>query len=177
MLRIHPPFTGSAVVTLFRQRVGSIRTRATSTASMSFSRLLKKYSQPSFTHSAVSAPTGAGGDHSSGDSNKPTRQASEPTPTIPRPWRKKKTSTTDRAQANSSRSSSVLPSTANAEGPISEGKTCETPVPMPLPPTSASSRLTSPWNLHQKRHRRLAPFQTVLPRHGMRPRTVETFPI
>jgi len=101
---------------------------------MSFSRLLKKYSQPSFTHSA---PTGAGDDHSSSDSNKPSqrRQASEPTPTIPRPWRKKKTSSTDRAQENSSRSSSVLPSTANADGPISEGKTCETPVPMPLPPT------------------------------------------
>ena len=101
---------------------------------MSFSRLLKKYSQPSFTHSA---PTSAGGDHSSDDSNRPSqrRQASEPTPTMPRPWRKKKTSTTDRAQASSSRSSSTLPSKANAESPTSEGKTCEMPVPMPLSPT------------------------------------------
>ena len=84
VLPIHPPFTGSAVVTLLRQRVGSIRVRATSTTSMSFSRLLKKYSQPSFSHSA---PTAARGDHSSDDSNKPSqrRQASEPTPTIPRP--------------------------------------------------------------------------------------------
>jgi len=100
---------------------------------MSFSRLLKKYSQPSFPHSA---PTGAGGDPSSGDSDKPSqrRQASEPTPTIPRPWRKK-TSTTDRAQANLSLSSSILPSTANAESPTSEGKTCEMPVSMSLPPT------------------------------------------
>jgi hypothetical protein len=103
---------------------------------MSFSRLLKKYSQPSFSHSA---PTGAGGDHSSGDSKKPSqrRQASEPTPTIPRPWRKKKRSTTDSAQENPSRSSFVLPSTTNPEGSISEGKTYETPMPMPLPPTGS----------------------------------------
>jgi hypothetical protein len=53
---------------------------------------------------------------------------------MPRPWRRKKKSTTDHAQANSSWSSSILPPTANAESPIPEGKTCEMPVPMPLPP-------------------------------------------
>lgn len=101
---------------------------------MSFSRLLKRYSQPSFTHSAPTSA--AGGDHSSDDFNRPSqrRQASEPTPTMPRPWRRKKKSTTDHAQANSSRSSSILPSTANAESPTPEGKTCEMPVPLPLPP-------------------------------------------
>ena len=96
---------------------------------MSFSRLLKKYSQASITRPA---PTDVGVNHSVEDPNRPSqrRQASDPTPSIPRPWRRKKSSTIDHGHATSPQPPPVLPSTAG-ERPTTEGAVSGTSPPIP----------------------------------------------
>jgi hypothetical protein len=111
---------------------------------MSFSRLLRKLSQPSLAHSA---PTSAGSSpRASADDphESPTgkrRQASEPMPAIPRPWRRKRPSTADRSSL--SQSTSSLPPLPKAESPTSDGGMRDTPAPMPLPTSTPGGFLTN----------------------------------
>ena len=101
---------------------------------MSFSRLLNKYTKPSSSHSA---PPDVGSSHPSEDSNRPQNRQTHAT--IPRPWRWKKPSTTDRARSSPLSSSLPPTSNANAEGSTSEGGVHESPVTMPLPFTPSFS--------------------------------------
>jgi hypothetical protein len=98
---------------------------------MSFSRLLGKFSQPSF---ADSDPTGAGSSPhwqaSADDPDDPPqrRDASESTPTTTRPWRKKRSSAVD--HSTQSQLASTTPLIPKVESPTSDGgMTPTTPLP------------------------------------------------
>jgi hypothetical protein len=98
---------------------------------MSFSRLLRKFSHPSL------APTASTDAESSPSADKPNgqtqrRQYSEPTRTIPRPWRRKRPSTA--GPSSISRQTSAPPLTHKAEGPSTQGGVPGMSFPEPLPP-------------------------------------------
>ncbi|KAI9464112.1 hypothetical protein BJY52DRAFT_1221492 [Lactarius psammicola] len=92
---------------------------------MSFSRLFRKFSQPSLARTG-STDEGRSSEHSE---NSP-QQVTEPLPTTGRSWRKKTTSI-----ANRSALSPTLPLTPSSKGPASEVAAREQPIPMPLPTT------------------------------------------
>ena len=103
---------------------------------MSFSRLLRKLSQPSFAHSD---PTGAGSSPrasaDSYDTDDPPRRrhASESTPAIPRPWRRKRPSTLDRSgQSPLASTPALIP---RVESPTSDGGMPDLPLSKALPTT------------------------------------------
>lgn len=110
---------------------------------MSFSRLLRKFSQPSFAHSD---PTGAGSSPraSADDSDDPPRRrhASESTPPIPRPWRRKRPSTATVDRSSQSQLASSPVSIPKVDSPTSDGGMAEMPLPMP-PPTNTGVFLTN----------------------------------
>jgi hypothetical protein len=98
---------------------------------MSFSRLLKKLSQPRLGHRTPADDSERS--LSFDDSKKPPkpqRQTSEPVPIIPYPWRRKTVSTYDRAG-----SSSTLSIPLKAKTPILDVEIRERPLPM-LPPAA-----------------------------------------
>jgi len=100
---------------------------------MSLSRLLKKFSlsQPNLERPA---PTDAGGSPSNDDTHKPLgphrQQASEPTLTILRSWRKKRPSTIGQSSPSQP---FTPPLTPGADGPPSEHGPLEMPLPAPFP--------------------------------------------
>ena len=101
---------------------------------MSFSRLLRKHSTPNL---APPAPTDAGSNPSAdGPNGQPQRrQASEPTRTIPRPWRRKRPSTTSHSSLSEQTTTSPMtPISPRVEDLIPQGGVREMPIPMPLPP-------------------------------------------
>jgi hypothetical protein len=112
---------------------------------MSFSRLLRKLSQPSLAHpaptSAGSSPRASADDPHESHTGK-RRQASEPMPAIPRPWRRKRPATADRSSLSQSTSTPTLPP-PKAESPTSDGGMRDTPAPMPLPTSTPGVFLTN----------------------------------
>jgi hypothetical protein len=98
---------------------------------MSFSRLLRKLSQPSL---VPIASTDAGSSPSADEPNgrSQRRQSSEPTRTVPRPWRRKRPSTA--GQSSISRQTSTPPLAPKAEGPTPQGGVPEMPPPVPILP-------------------------------------------
>jgi hypothetical protein len=100
---------------------------------MSFSRLLRKHSTPTL---APPAPTNAGSNHSADDPNgqPQRRQASEPTRTIPRPWRRKRPSTASHSSLSGQTTTSPTSISPRAEDLTPQGEVGEMPIPMPLPP-------------------------------------------
>jgi hypothetical protein len=100
---------------------------------MSLSRLLKKFSQPNL---AGPAPTDARAIPSDDDSHKPLasdrQQASEPTLTILRSWRKKRPSTVGHSSLSQPSTPSLAP---GAENLPPEHGVLEMPLPMPFPTT------------------------------------------
>ena len=101
---------------------------------MSFSRLLRKHSPPSF---APPTPTSAGSNPSADDpSGQPQRrQASEPTRSIPRPWRRKRPSAASHSSLSGQTTTSPLTSISpGSEDLTPQGGVGEMPIPMPLPP-------------------------------------------
>jgi hypothetical protein len=106
---------------------------------MSFSRLLRKFSHPSLvpptsTDAGISRPA-----TSDPKSHPQRRQTSEPTYTVPRPWKKKRSSTTGRSSIISQQTSTP-PLTPEAEGLTTESRVDEIFPPVPVTP---SARLTS----------------------------------
>jgi len=108
---------------------------------MSFSRLLRKFSQPSLSHPA---PAGSGNSPriSSDDPHERSRrqEASEPMPAIPRPWRRKRPSTMGRSIQSQTTSTPLL--IPKVESPTPDVEVPEMPLPMPLP-TSPGVLLTN----------------------------------
>lgn len=98
---------------------------------MSFARLLRRFSQPTL---ARSGPTDAGSG-TSDDSNIPQRgrQASESIPTIRRPWKAKRPSSTDHASPSQLTPAPPLKSVVNS--PTGESGVDEMPPPVPAIPT------------------------------------------
>ncbi|KAI9459301.1 hypothetical protein F5148DRAFT_1319736 [Russula earlei] len=97
---------------------------------MSFSRLLRKFSQPNLARSA-SPDTKSTPPADKSDKSPSRRQASEPIPTIPRPWRRKRPSTTDRSPPSRPTSIPSLP--AKAQDPTTpDGGVREKPLPIPV---------------------------------------------
>jgi hypothetical protein len=98
---------------------------------MSFSRLLRKFSQPSL---ANPAPAGSGNSprNSSDDPHErpQRRQASESTPPIPRPWRRKRPSTMGHSSQSPTTSTPLL--IPKAQSPTPDVEVPEMPLPMPL---------------------------------------------
>ena len=104
---------------------------------MSFSRLLRKLSHPSL---GPSAPTDAGSNSSANDPNgqPQRRQASEPTHTIPRPWRRKQPSTA--GDSSTSRQMPTSPLILRAGGPAPQGGVPNL-VPVPSDPSIVMTNL------------------------------------
>ena len=99
---------------------------------MSFSRLVRKFSQPSLAHPAP-ADSGNSPQTSSEDPHErpQRRRASEPTPVVPRPWWRKRPWTVGRSSQYQATSSPLL--IPKAQSPTSNVEVPETLLPMPLP--------------------------------------------
>jgi hypothetical protein len=106
---------------------------------MSFSRLLRKFSQSNLARPASADAASSPSPHAS-DKPPQRRQASEPMPLVPRPWRRKRRSTAGHSSISLPTSTSP-PATPKAESHASVGGSCEMPVPMPLPVPSSVSLL------------------------------------
>jgi len=102
---------------------------------MPFSRLLRKFSQPSLARRS-SADAERRSSSSAGDPDKrpAARQASEPVPDIPHSWRRIRRLSTAGHSVPFPLTSSP-PSTPGAEDPKSDGGVCEMPMPLPTTPT------------------------------------------
>jgi hypothetical protein len=100
---------------------------------MSFSRLLRKFSQPNLAHSS---PTGAesSAPASANDLNERSRSrhASESTPSIPRPWRRKRPSTVDSGQSQLASTTPIIP---KSESPTPDDRMAGIPQLTPLSTT------------------------------------------
>ena len=102
---------------------------------MPFPRLLRKFSQPNLTRTTTTDHAGRSpSSNGSNSASKQQRQPSEPVPTLPRPWRRKTTSTGDRAGSSS-------PVTSKVESVASEVE--KNPLPMSLPAAGPDVYLTN----------------------------------
>ena len=98
---------------------------------MSFSRLLRKFSHPNLV-SPASTDTEISRPASDSKRHPQRRQASEPTHTVPRPWKKKRSST---ARSSISQQTSTPPLTPEAVGPTIESRVDEIFPPVPVIPS------------------------------------------
>ena len=103
---------------------------------MSFSRLLRKLSHPNL---GPPASTDAGISRPASDpkGHPQRRQSSEPTHTVLRPWRKKRSSTT--GYSSISQQTSSPPLTSEGDGPTSESGVDEIIPPVPALPGATRS--------------------------------------
>ena len=106
--------------------------RTCCTEPMSFSRFVRKFGQPSLAHPA---PAGSGNSpqtFTEDPHERPKRrQASEPTPAVPRPWWRKRPWTMGRSSQYQATSSPLSIPKAQSSAPDVEVP--EMPLPMPLP--------------------------------------------
>ncbi len=100
-------------------------------STMPFFSLLRKSNQPSLARPA-SADVASDPFSANPDELPQRRRKTEPTPSLPRPWRRKAASTVTRA-SSSPPTGPALPVTPKVESPASDAAIREIPTPMPLP--------------------------------------------
>ena len=100
---------------------------------MSLSHLLKKFNPPSPSRAtSPEAGTGLPSDNLNG-LPQPRRDPTEPSPIMPRRWRKKTSSTDDRLSSSPPTRTSTPPLRSTVGSPTTEAGPHEMPMPMPLP--------------------------------------------